>query len=287
MTMLIKDAIARHVHYLKLTGKSDNTVSQAIYKFARFEEIMGEGHTLDDFKTRQDVMPYIDVLRTQACQPVTINNYLSSLRGLYDWAIAEHLVSHNPFHQLRVKVTERQTTEIPSPKQLRTVIDAIEISLYRTFLTLQLHTGMRINEVRRLTLDSLDLNERLLYIHESKTGKPRKVPLNDTIHSIMVTYLDEERRQIDSPYVFPSARGGLICKTTINRHLTQAAEDVLGYKVTSHMLRHAFTTHLYDRGVMETTLSELLGHTEPKTTRRYIRVREDHLRDAVGRLSLD
>ncbi|MBQ6458422.1 MAG: tyrosine-type recombinase/integrase, partial [Exiguobacterium sp.] len=93
--------------------------------------------------------------------------------------------------------------------------------------------------------------------------------------------------RIDSPYVLPSGRGEPICKTTINRHLKRAAEDVLGTSVTSHTLRHAFTSHLYDMGVKETTLSELLGHSEPKTTRRYIRVREDHLRDAVERLTLE
>ncbi|WP_074036027.1 tyrosine-type recombinase/integrase [Exiguobacterium profundum] len=287
MTLHMKDAVAQHIHYLRMTGKSYNTVSQATYKFARFEAIMGEGRTLDELKTRQDVMPYIDTLRSEGCQPVTINNYLSALRGLYDWAIAEHLVTHNPFHQLRVKVTERHSTEIPSPRQLSAVIDAIDVPLYRTFLTVQLHTGMRINEVRLLKLDAIDLQERLLYVRESKTGKPRRIPLNDKIHSVLSTYLDEERRPVDSPYVFPSARGALICKTTINRHLTTAATEVLGYPVTSHTLRHAFTTHLYDKGVMETTLSELLGHSEPKTTRRYIRVRENHLRDAVERLTLD
>ncbi|WP_214699798.1 tyrosine-type recombinase/integrase [Exiguobacterium sp. s57] len=287
MTLHMKDAVDQHVHYLRMTGKSDNTVSQAMYKFARFERIMGQNRTLDDFKTRQDVMPYINALRSEGCQPVTINNYLSALRGLYDWAITEQLVTHNPFHHLRVKVTERPPSDVPTPSDLHRVIDAIDVPLYRTFLTLQLHTGMRINEVRQLTLDAIDLNARLLYIHESKTGKPRKVPLNDAAHAMMTTYLEEERRCIDSPYVFPSARGELICKTTINRHLKRAAEDVLGTSVTSHTLRHAFTSHLYDKGVKETTLSELLGHSEPKTTRRYIRVREDHLRDAVERLTLE
>lgn len=287
MTLHMKDAVDQHIHYLRMTGKSNNTVSQAAYKFARFQQIMGDERTLDDFKTRQDVIPYLDALRSGGCQPVTINNYLSALRGLYDWAIAEHLVTHNPFHQLRVKVTARQSSEIPSPRQLSAVIEAIDSPLYRTFLTFQLHTGMRINEVRMLTCDAINLKERIVYVLESKTGKPRKIPLNDQIYTVISTYLDEERRLVDSPYVFPSARGALICKTTINRHLTTAAIEVLGYPVTSHTLRHAFTTHLYDKGVMETTLSELLGHTEPKTTRRYIRVRENHLRDAVERLTLD
>ncbi|MBQ6459325.1 MAG: tyrosine-type recombinase/integrase, partial [Exiguobacterium sp.] len=217
MTLHMKDAVDQHVHYLRMTGKSDNTVSQATYKFARFQKLMGQNRTLDDFKTRQDVMPYINALRSEGCQPVTINNYLSALRGLYDWAITEQLVTHNPFHHLRVKVTERPPSDVPTPSDLHRVIDAIDVPLYRTFLTLQLHTGMRINEVRQLTLDAIDLNARLLYIHESKTGKPRKVPLNDATHAMMTTYLEEERRCIDSPYVFPSARGDLICKTTINR----------------------------------------------------------------------
>ncbi|WP_214741917.1 tyrosine-type recombinase/integrase [Exiguobacterium sp. s48] len=287
MTLHMKDAVDQHIHYLRMTGKSNNTVSQAAYKFARFQQIMGDERTLDDFKTRQDIIPYLGALRSGGCQPVTINNYLSALRGLYDWAIAEHLVTHNPFHQLRVKVTARQASEIPSPRQLSAVIEAIDSPLYRTFLTFQLHTGMRINEVRMLTCDAINLKERIVYVLESKTGKPRKIPLNDQIYTVISTYLDEERRLVDSPYVFPSARGALICKTTINRHLTTAAIEVLGYPVTSHTLRHAFTTHLYDKGVMETTLSELLGHAEPKTTRRYIRVRENHLRDAVERLTLD
>lgn len=283
----IDEAVQRHLQFLRLTGKASNTIDQADYKFNRFLDIMGADSRLDDFKTRQDVMPYIDALRDKACQPVTINNYLSALRGLYDWAIAEQLVTHNPFHQLRVKVNEPLPQDVPSPRGILTVIDAIEVPLYRTFLTLQLHTGMRINEVRTLELDDVDLDERRIHIRESKAGKSRTVPLNDMIYAIMETYLEDERRHVDSSLVFPSLRGGTICKTTINRHLTNAARDVLGQKITSHKLRHAFTTHLYEQGVMETTLSELLGHREPKTTRRYIRVKENHLRNAVNRLNLD
>lgn len=287
MMIRIDEAVKRHLHFLRMTGKAQNTIDQADYKFNRFLELMGPDSHLDDFKTRQDVMPYIDALRDKQCQPVTINNYLSALRGLYDWAIAEHLVTHNPFHQLRVKVSEPLPQDVPSPRTILAIIDTIDVPLYRTFLTLQLHTGMRINEVRTLELGDVDMTERRIHIRESKAGKSRTVPLNDMIYAIMQTYLEEERRRVDSPLVFPSLRAGTICKTTINSHLTRAAAEVIGHKITSHKLRHAFTTHLYEQGVMETTLSELLGHREPKTTRRYIRVQENHLRDAVGRLRLD
>ncbi|OGX79774.1 integrase [Exiguobacterium sp. SH31] len=287
MMIRIDEAVKRHLHFLRMTGKAQNTIDQADYKFNRFLDIMGPDSRLDDFKTRQDVMPYIDALRDKSCQPVTINNYLSALRGLYDWAVAEQLVTHNPFHQLRVKVNDPLPQDVPSPRMILAIIDAIDVPLYRTFLTLQLHTGMRINEVRTLELGDVDLDERRIQIRESKAGKSRIVPLNDMIYAIMQTYLEEERRHVDSPLVFPSLRGATICKTTINRHLTNAARDVMGQKITSHKLRHAFTTHLYEQGVMETTLSELLGHREPKTTRRYIRVKENHLRNAVNRINLD
>lgn len=286
MSIRIDEAVKRHLHYLQMTGKAANTIEHANYKFAKFLTIMGPDRKLDEFKTRQDVMPYVNSLRDSHCQPVTINNYLSALRGLYDWAMAEHLVRYNPFQRLRVKVKEQLPKDVPSPRIIQQIIEAIDVPLYQTFLTLQLHTGMRINEVRLLKTDALDLNNRRLHIHETKAGKSRSIPLNDAIYEIMKTYVNEERRHHASPYVFPSQRGGVICKTTINRHLTQASVEVLGYKITSHTLRHAFTTHLYDQGVMETTLSELLGHAEPKTTRRYIRVHEQHLRDAVNRIDI-
>lgn len=285
MTIRIDEAVNRHLHFLRMTGKAQNTVDHATYKFSRFLSIMGQERRLDDFQTRQDVMPYLTALKESGCQPVTINNYISAMRGLYHWAIAEQLVTHNPFDQLRVKVKERLSDPVPDPHVILAIIERIDVPLYRTFLTLQLHTGMRINEVRTLELDALDLTERRVSVHESKAGKSRVIPLNDTIHAIMTTYLEEERRHVPSPLVFPSPRGSLICRTTINHHLTRASADVLGYPITSHTLRHAFTTHLYDQGVMETTLSELLGHSEPKTTRRYIRVHEQHLRDAVNRFN--
>lgn len=287
MSIRIDEAVKRHLHYLRVTGKAQNTIDHARYKFDRFLSIMGEDARLDAFKTRQDVMPYVDALRANACQPVTINNYLSALRGLYDWAMTEQLTAHNPFLRLRVKVNERLPSDVPTPRTILSIIEAIDVPLYRTFLTFQLHTGMRINEVRLLTTEALDLERRRVHVHQSKAGKSRTVPLNDIICDVMRTYMEEERRHGASPYVFPSRRGGVICKTTINRHLTEASSDVLGYEITSHTLRHAFTTHLYDQGVMETTLSELLGHAEPKTTRRYIRVKENHLRNAVNRINFD
>ena len=285
--MLFADAVARHLHHLAVVGKSDNTINHATYKFARFEAIMGENRTLDEFKTPQDVMAYLNALHEKQLSAVTINNYLSALRGLYDWAIAEHLVTHNPFRRLNVKVKTALPSEVQSLKDVARAIAAIDVPLYRMFLAFQLHTGMRINEVRTLTLDCLDMKRRRVYIVEAKGGKSRTVPLNDTIYARMREYLDEERRPSPSPYVFASKTGAPICKTTINRHLKQAAYEVLDTPLTSHALRHAFTTDLYDKGVMETTLSELLGHAEPKTTRRYIRVRHNHLHDAVNRLGLD
>ncbi len=147
---------------------------------------------------------------------------------------------------------------------------------FRPFIETALHTGMRRSELFNLRWDDVNLRNRLIHVRDSKSGKPREIPIDDTLAATLRVLPS----RFGKGYVFPSpATGGRL--TTVQRQFRNAVKTAEIENVRLHDLRHTFASHLVMNGVDIETVAELLGHASIVMTQRYAHLSPHHKTRAV------
>jgi integrase len=147
--------------------------------------------------------------------------------------------------------------------------------LIADYITISLNTGLRCSDVLKLTWD--DLKKETLFVKEQKTDKKKKIAINEAIHSII------EPDYTGSPFI--TQKGGVVTIWHLNRMLKKVFEkDVKsGLNISTHTLRKSFGRRVYKNN-QETEssliyLSELFNHSDLRTTRVYLGIRQEELND--------
>ena len=154
------------------------------------------------------------------------------------------------------------------------LLQACDASLRPIVLT-ALHTGMRKGELLGLTWDLVDMTHGFIRLKQTKNGKARARPFNETLWNLF-SWL---RTRQDVSWVFHDAAGN---RRNDIRHPFDAACEGAGLTdFHFHDLRHTFASWLMMGGVPLATVSNLLGHTSPTMTLRYAHLSPKHLTSAV------
>ena len=149
-------------------------------------------------------------------------------------------------------------------------------------------TGLRVSELVGLPRDVLRADERMLTV-KGKGGRERIVPLNSAARTALASYLDLESEMADratlaSRWLFPSrSSGGHLTRQRFGQELKEVAlmAGLDPERVSPHVLRHAFASHLLDRGADLRAVQQLLGHADISTTQIYTHVLEERLKQLV------
>jgi len=160
----------------------------------------------------------------------------------------------------------------------------------RAILELLYATGARISELAGLSPGDVDDKGGLVRLL-GKGSKERVVPVGRFALQALARWVGpnargkllarSDRRRSDAGALFVSSRGRRMSRQAIWRVVNESARRVgLADKVTPHVLRHSFATHLLDHGADIRVVQELLGHASITTTQVYTRVSQDHLRRA-------
>ena len=148
--------------------------------------------------------------------------------------------------------------------------------------------GLRISELVALPLSDFARDPAFLMVR-GKGGKERLAPLNNAARTAVKAYLIVRPRFLpkgikSSPWLFPSrGAAGRLTPRRFAQMLDEAAvtAGVDRDKVSPHVLRHAFATHLLEGGADLRVVQTLLGHTDISTTQIYTHVAQDRLREVV------
>ena len=154
----------------------------------------------------------------------------------------------------------------------------------KAVLELAYASGLRLSELRHLRLEQLRLESGFLSV-VGKGNKERVVPIGRKAVEALGRYLEQGRPQLvtaRSPAtVFLTGRGTPFASTTLWRRITgRARRSGIERRITPHMLRHSFATHLLERGADLRVIQELLGHASIATTEIYTHVAAQRLQTA-------
>ncbi len=234
-----------------------------------------------------DLEAYLGALRSQGLQSSTIARHGASIRSFYAYLEEEGLVRANPARHLEAPRLWKRVPRTLSREDVASIVEAPDTKTPlglrdRAMLELMYGTGVRVSELVGLGLEELDLEEGTARIR-GKGGKQRLLPLGGQARHWLGLYLNEGRASVKNSHrcerAFVNARGGPLTRMGFWKILKKyALANGLSTRVTPHVLRHSFATHLLEGGADLRAVQELLGHSSIKTTQIYTEVEREYLK---------
>lgn len=233
---------------------------------------------------------YLGAKRDQNIGNRSIARFLSSLASFQKFLNEKKAPGIFRFEIPKIKYS-RKVAAFLSPGQVEEVLNPEQpkkVSEFRmlrdlTMLEFLYSSGIRRAELAGITLDAIDFGRKIVSVI-GKGNKERSVPLGDPAQESCQEYLkirSEElaKRNTDSEYLFIKSNGERLTVRTVNR-IVRAYGLKAGIRVTPHMLRHSFATHMLDNGADIRAIQELLGHEALSTTQTYTHVTAGRLKKA-------
>ena len=236
---------------------------------------------------------YMASLARAELSPRTAARRLSALRQFYRFLVVEGLRRDDPTAGLDAPRLGRPLPKTLAQKEVRALIAAAERepgpagARLRCLLELLYATGLRISELVSLPLAAAKPDARFLVVR-GKGDKERLVPLGAPARESLGAYRKLRQHFLregeTSPWLFPArgVRGHLTRERAaqlLKRLAVSAGLDPA--RLSPHVLRHAFASHLVDRGADLRSVQEMLGHADIATTEIYTHVETDRLRRLV------
>lgn len=218
--------------------------------------------------------------RSQEVAPATVNRNVAVLKHMLTFALEREYIESHPLVKFRMLPEERKALRVMTLQEERRLVEVVarEEPTIGAYVAVLGETALRKSEGLHLKWSHVDLRQRMLSVEETKSGKPRYIPLTE----YAVRWLNSLVRIIDCPWVFA-------CLDTRDRLRDprgpfERARKVAGLEwVGFHDLRHFRATQWVMRGVDLRTVQELLGHSSITTTMRYAHFAPDHASRAVHR----
>jgi site-specific recombinase XerD len=230
---------------------------------------------------REEVRQFVDHVMMQEASPSTVGNKICALRFLYRRTLGqEQMVSF-------IKLPPRHSAlpVVLSKDEVQRLLNAIRVPRYQSIAMVMYGAGLRVSEACVLTVDDIDGGRGVLIVRHGKGNKARETKLSPTLYTWLRK--DWSRRRPPLPYLFADLPGRPPSQNAIRKAVHAAAKDArIRKRVTPHVLRHSFATHLLEEGTDIRVVSALLGHARLSTTSRYARVTEKLVRQTPSPLDL-
>ena len=267
---------------------SDYTISSYlndIYEYMNY--ISSEGI---DYKTIEysDIRFYLMYLKeNKQDNNSSIDRKLSSLRGFYKYLANEGVVSSNVFSLVNGPKKSKKLPRYFEYNELEEMFNVFDLSTplgQRDSLLLEMlyATGCRVGELVSIKVDDIDFGRRNILI-TGKGNKERYLTYGEYCEDILNKYLSDVYLFLNkekSKYLFLNNNGGVLTERGVRFILDRIIKQTgINKKISPHMIRHSFATHLLNEGCDLLTVQKLLGHESIKATQIYTHVTTDRLKE--------
>jgi site-specific recombinase XerD len=257
---------------LKRRNCSPNTVRNYLNALKHF--VIWLDVPIEDV-THVKISQYIDHLMRRRLKPKTINCHLNSIRQFYHYLREEELVSAaNPVRKNHMQRLSRPLPKHLKDEQVDLLLKTLKGHRDRAMFMLMLRCGLRVEEVANLTLGAIDFKQKKIVILDGKGAKDRIVYMSHDALLALVSYL-KVRLGSKAKKVFLVEKGPLTGQPISIRGIQKRMEYYAhraGLRVSCHHLRHTMATQMLNADADLSTIQDLLGHSNVKTTQRYCRV---------------
>ena len=262
-------------------GLSKNTVSSYKNDISSFSSWCDK-EQLDRLKiTDLNLNNYISNLFSIGLKSSSINRKISSIKHFYLFLLKKKVIKNSPADEITTPKQEKYLPTSMSEDEVESLLGSPKSSIKierrdKAMIEILYATGMRISELVNLKLTDIDFNRSVLKVF-GKGSKERLVPYGEKASEALRIYL-EDRKKLDSKDVFLSNRGTRITRGAFwQRIKIYIKRENLKLSISPHTLRHAFATHLLNRGADLRSVQILLGHSDLSTTQIYTHIAKKRL----------
>lgn len=234
------------------------------------------------------LVAYIAKIAGEKKRATSQSRYLSSLRRFYRWHLGRGRIAVDPTIKLQNPHLPSRLPKVLAETQVEALLAAPEIETLlglrdRAMLETLYATGLRVSELVNLKLHEVGMNEGLVRVM-GKGSKERLVPLGEEALDWIERYRREARAELlhgqQSDALFVTRRGGAMSRqmfwNLVKRYALKSGIDPR--RLSPHVLRHAFATHLLNHGADLRVVQLLLGHADISTTQIYTHVARERLK---------
>lgn len=244
--------------------------------------------------SRQQLIAYLVRLKQEGRAASTVARKLASIKAFYRFLTAERYIRRNPAEVLEAASRGLHLPKVLSVQEVEKLLDEPNLGTldgYRdkTMLELLYATGMRVSELVNVPVKNVDMKMQYVIVM-GKGSKERMLPLGRTALHYLEHYLTVVRPQLlhgkpdKAAELFVTGWGGPMTRERFYEIIVAYGKSAgISKRVTPHMLRHSFATHLLNNGTDLRIVQELLGHADISTTQIYTHLDVERLREVYDK----
>lgn len=296
----MKDYVALYLEYLLVElGLAENTRKSYARDLKLLQEYLDyeqPGELI--YASRQDIIGYLQDLKAEGRSAATIARRLAAIKGFYQFLQAEGYLKENPSEAIEASKRGLQLPRYLSVEEIELLLEQPNLGTPqgyrdRTMLEVLYATGMRVSELMNIPVSSVHLDWELLVAY-GKRNKERMIPLGKTALKYLRYYLDYVRPELIKrgqasnknatkkkvENLFLNRSGQPMTRIRFYQILEEYAKEAgITKKISPHVLRHSFATHLLNNGADLRVVQELLGHADISTTQIYTHIDGERLKE--------
>ena len=270
-----------------------NTVAAYRRDILDFAAFLTKRGKQPDAAVADDVRAYLAASSRAGANPRTAARRLSALRQFHRFLASEGVRSEDPTAAIDSPKRGRALPKIMGEAEVEALLDAAarregpEGARLCALLEVLYSTGLRVSELVGLPLVALGRDPRFMVVR-GKGGKERMVPVGEKAEAALARWREARGQFLrggrESKWLFPSrGAGGHLTRQRFAQMLKELALEagLDPVKLSPHVMRHAFATHLLNRGADLRSVQRLLGHADISTTQIYTHVLDDRLKSLV------
>ena len=267
--------------HLKSGSYAENTAIAYSADVEAFFRYLKKENKINNDITQFEIRGHLIALRKSGLKSTSIARKLEAVKMFFDYLVSLKKVPHNPARLIEPIKSEPYRARYLSEEEAKFLIETgwrdetFKGRRDRAMIEIYYGCGLRLSELVDLTLTDLVFNDNEIKVL-GKGGKTRFVPVGDQVIKTLNNYLDErtklliEKNKTQENAVFLNTRGSHLTSRSAARivktHLQRCSEKT---GLSTHSLRHSFTTHLLTAGANLRAVQQMLGHASLKTTQKY------------------
>ena len=271
--MTLQNAYEEFMLEQQVRGNSAKT--QEYYKGALGKFLTYAGPDFDPAAvTLKMLRNYAAQMRKGSLSSTTIQSYIRALRAFLRWCYNEEYMPVDLSEKFPLPRAKKDTIHVLTDEEINRLMgsfnlkDEVQLRNY-CICSLMLDSGLRLNEVVTLTLEHLHITDGYAIV-DGKGNKQRMVPLGNNTRKVLTRYLRRRPACATMDRVFVLRNGQPIKQTTVRQLFKKLKHRVGIPRLHPHLLRHTFATRYLMNGADQYSLQEILGHTSPAMTQKYV-----------------
>lgn len=241
-----------------------------------------------------DIANYMTWLKQRHYAVKSVLRKISVLRDFFKFLYSEKVISANPMLKIMAPKSEKPLPKFLTPQEVNLLMNkakqknGIRARRMAVMLELMYACGLRVSELTGLPENCINFDKKQILVR-GKGSKERLIPVADQTLKAIISYLQEREKFIRgrrSIWLFPSAQSkqGHITRDGFAKDLKNLAIEcgISPTKVSPHVLRHSFATHLLHNGADLRSVQKMLGHEDIATTEIYTHIIPEDLIGVVA-----